>query len=289
MVVQRGDRKDHRTPALTKAGARQQHGSGGTKDTPQKRSILQVHPRGDQKDPLMPPEPRFGRTCTRPGFGHARPDQFNQDDITIWKRETAPLIGIKYAGLGWSQQEASVSAAAIHEPQTEARTNMATQDNLQAAFAGESQASQKYLAFAAKAGAEGLPQIAKLFRAAAAAETVHAQTHLRVMGGVGDTRQNVQAAIDGEKYEFNEMYRDFIQKAEAEGNRGAVAAFRNAMAVERLHHDLYAKAMEALAAGKDLSCSAIHVCDVCGNTVVGEVPDNCPVCGAPKSKFKEVA
>ena len=166
---------------------------------------------------------------------------------------------------------------------------MATQDNLQAAFAGESQASQKYLAFAARAEAEGHPQIAKLFRAAAAAETVHAQSHLRVMNEVGDTRQNLQAAIDGERYEFDEMYRDFIQKAESEGNRGAVVSFRNAMSVEGLHHDLYTKAMEALEAGKDLTPGPIYVCAVCGNTVVDEVPDKCPVCGASKSKFKEVA
>jgi rubrerythrin len=166
---------------------------------------------------------------------------------------------------------------------------MSTQDNLQAAFAGESQASQKYLAFAAKAGAEGHPQIAKLFRAAAVAETVHAQTHLRVMGEVGDTRQNVQAAIDGERYEFSEMYRDFIQKAEAEGNKGAVILFRNANAVEKTHYDLYTKALEALNAGKDLTPASIYVCDVCGHTAVGEAPDNCPVCGAPKSKFREVA
>jgi rubrerythrin len=180
-------------------------------------------------------------------------------------------------------------AVSVATPRTTEVTHMTTQDNLQAAFAGESQASQKYLAFAAKAEEEGHPQIAKLFRAAAAAETVHAQSHLRVMKGVGDTKQNLQAAIDGERYEFDDMYQDFIQKAEAEGNRGAVASFRNAMTVERLHHDLYTKAMETLIAGRDLPSSAIYVCDVCGNTVVGEVPDKCPVCGAPKSKFKEVA
>ena len=232
---------------------------------------------------------RTSSRITGPGFGHTRLNQFSPSDITTWKREMADLIGIRHAGIGSSPQEASVSAAAIHKPQTEERTDMATQDNLQAAFAGESQASQKYLAFAAKAETEGHPEIAKLFRAAAAAETVHAQSHLRVMGGVEDTRQNLQAAIDGERYEFDEMYQDFIQKAEAEGNRGAVVSFRNAMTVERLHHDLYTKAMEALTGGKDLPTSAIHVCDVCGNTVAGEVPDECPVCGAPKSRFREVA
>jgi rubrerythrin len=166
---------------------------------------------------------------------------------------------------------------------------MSTQDNLQAAFAGESQANRKYLAFAAKADDEGHPQIAKLFRAAAAAETVHAHAHLRVMGGVKDTKQNLQAAIDGERHEFNEMYPDFIQEAEAEGNRAAATSFRNASTVEQIHHDLYSEALETLNAGKDHSPAAIHVCEICGNTVVGEVPDKCPVCGATRSKFKEVA
>jgi rubrerythrin len=166
---------------------------------------------------------------------------------------------------------------------------MPTQDNLQAAFAGESQANRKYLAFAAKAEAEGRPQIAKLFRAVAAAETVHAHSHLRVMKGVGDTKQNLQAAIEGEEYEFTEMYPKFVQEAEAEGQRGALNSFRNAMAVERTHHGLYTEAVEALNAGKDLEPAAIYVCDVCGHTAVGAAPDKCPVCGAPKSKFKEVA
>lgn len=166
---------------------------------------------------------------------------------------------------------------------------MPTQDNLQAAFAGESQANRKYLAFAAKAEAEGRPQIAKLFRATAAAETVHAHAHLRVMKGVGDTKQNLQAAIEGEEYEFTEMYPKFVQEAEAEGQKGALNSFRNAMAVEKTHHSLYSEAMEALNGGKDLEPAAIYVCDVCGHTAVGEAPDKCPVCGAPKSKFKEVA
>jgi rubrerythrin len=165
---------------------------------------------------------------------------------------------------------------------------MSTQENLQAAFAGESQANQKYLAFAAKAEAEGHPQIAKLFRATATAETVHAHAHLRVMNGVGDTKKNLQVAIDGEWYEFKEMYADFIQKAEAEGNRAAINSFRNAMAVEKIHHELYLSAREALTSSKDLPVSTIHVCEVCGNTVVGDVPARCPICGAPKAKFKEV-
>src|SRR5208283_625824 len=123
---------------------------------------------------------------------------------------------------------------------------MPTQDNLQAAFAGESQANRKYLAFAAKADTEGFPQIARLFRAAAAAETVHALAHFRVMKGVADTKQNLQAAIDGEEYEFKEMYPAFIKAAQADGNAEAVTSFRNANSVEKTHYELYSKALETL-------------------------------------------
>jgi rubrerythrin len=211
-------------------------------------------------------------------------NQFNSNDITTWKREMADLAGIRYAGVGWSPPAVSVQQ---HQPRQE--NFMSTQDNLQAAFAGESQANRKYLAFAAKADAEGHPQVAKLFRADAAAETVHAHAHLRVLGGVKDTKQDLQAAIEGEGHEFKEMYPAFIKEAEAEGNKAAVISFRNANAVEEIHFGLFSKALENLAANKDLPPAAIHVCDVCGNTVVGEAPDKCPVCGAAKSKFREVA
>jgi glutamate synthase domain-containing protein 2/rubrerythrin len=214
--------------------------------------------------------------------GHTHFNQFNVNDITTWKREMAELTGIKYAGVGWCP-------STTQQPKPKEKNPMSTSDNLQAAFAGESQANRKYLAFAAKAEAEGHPQIAKLFRAAAAAETVHAHAHLRVMGGVKDTKQNLQAAIEGEGYEFKEMYPAFIKEAEAEGNKAAVISFRNANAVEKTHYELYSKALEALEAGKDLTPASIYVCDVCGHTHVGGAPDKCPVCGAPKSKFKEVA
>ena len=165
---------------------------------------------------------------------------------------------------------------------------MPTQDNLQAAFAGESQANRKYLAFAAKADVEGFPQIAKLFRAAAAAETVHALAHLRVMQGVADTKRNLQAAIDGEEYEFKEMYPPFIKQAQVDGDAEAVTSFRNANSVERTHYELYRKALESLTAGKDLAAGPMYVCNDCGHTVLGKAPEECEVCGAPKSKFKEV-
>ena len=166
---------------------------------------------------------------------------------------------------------------------------MATNDNLQAAFAGESQANRKYLAFAKKAESDGYPQVAKLFRAAAAAETVHAHAHLRVMGGIKSTTENLQAAIDGEGYEFTEMYPDFVKEAESEGNQPAVYSFKNALAVEEVHHGLYNEALEAVKAGSDLPETKVYVCEVCGNTVRGEAPDKCPICNAPREKFTEVA
>jgi rubrerythrin len=221
--------------------------------------------------------------------GHTHLRQFNVNDITTWKREMADLTGIRYAGVGWSQAVPTRPAPTIPQPQQEEKLPMSTADNLQAAFAGESQANRKYLAFAAKADADGHPQIAKLFRAAAAAETVHAHAHLRVMGGVGDTKKNLQAAIEGEGHEFKEMYPAFIKEAEAEGNKAALISFRNANAVEKTHYDLYSKALEALEAAQDLTPASIYVCDVCGHTHVGGAPDRCPVCGAPKTKFKVVA
>nr|MBC7245667.1 rubrerythrin family protein [Chloroflexota bacterium] len=166
---------------------------------------------------------------------------------------------------------------------------MATLDNLKAAFAGESQANRKYLAFAKKAEAEGYPQIAKLFRAAAEAETVHAHAHLRVMGGIKSTAENLQAAIDGEGFEFKEMYPPYLAEAEKEGNKAAANSFKYAMEVEKVHYNLYSQALETLKAGKDLPKAPIFVCDVCGYTVSGEAPDKCPVCGAKKERFFEVS
>ncbi|MHC4692501.1 MAG: rubrerythrin family protein [Planctomycetota bacterium] len=166
---------------------------------------------------------------------------------------------------------------------------MPTSDNLKDAFAGESQANRKYLAFAKKAEAEGYPQVAKLFRAAADAETVHAHAHLRVMGGISSTNENLQAAIDGEGYEFKQMYPEFLAEAEKEGNKPAVASFQNALAVEKIHHGLYTEALESVQSSSDLPETKIFVCQVCGNTVKGEAPDACPVCGAAKEKFNEIA
>ncbi len=165
---------------------------------------------------------------------------------------------------------------------------MATDDNLQAAFAGESQANRKYLAFAKKAEHDGYPQVAKLFRAAADAETVHAHAHLRVLGGVKDTAANLQVGIDGEAFEFQKMYPGFLAEAQSEGHKAAEISIKNAMAVEEIHHGLYTQALEAVKADKDLDAAPIYVCSICGNTVVGAIPDTCGVCGVPGSKFHEV-
>lgn len=165
---------------------------------------------------------------------------------------------------------------------------MSTQENLQAAFAGESQANRKYLAFAKQADAEGYPQIAKLFRAAAEAETLHAHEHLRAMGGVGNTAANLQAAIEGEGFEYQKMYPPYLAEAQKEGHRAATLSFKHALAVEEVHYGLYKEAKQALDAGKDLPAAPIFVCGVCGYTVSDTAPDKCPVCGAPREKFSEV-
>lgn len=166
---------------------------------------------------------------------------------------------------------------------------MATSDNLKEAFAGESQANRKYLAFAKKAEDEGYPQVARLFRAAAEAETVHAHSHFRVMQGIKTTEENLQVAIEGEGFEFKEMYPKFLAAAKAEGNKPAVFSIKNALAVEEIHHGLYTEALNAIKSGTDLTGASIFVCSVCGNTVKGQAPDKCPICGAAKEQFKEVA
>jgi len=166
---------------------------------------------------------------------------------------------------------------------------VSTSENLKEAFAGESQANRKYLAFAKRAEQDGYPQVARLFRAAAEAETVHAHTHLRVMGGVKKTDENLQTAIDGEGYEFKQMYPKFLTEAKAEGNKPAVFSFKYALAVEEIHHGLYIDALNAVKSGKDLPATKIFICPVCGNTVRGQAPDECPICGTAKDQFREVA
>jgi rubrerythrin len=163
-----------------------------------------------------------------------------------------------------------------------------TNDNLKDAFAGESQASRKYLYFAEKADKDGQPQVAKLFRAASDAETVHARNHLNAMNGIGSAADNLKAAIEGEQYEFTKMYPAFIDQAREEKNSKAEVSFNWANKVERIHHNLYQKALKDVEAGKQAENKPIFVCQRCGNTVEGEAPDKCPVCGAPQTLFKKI-
>ncbi|MFO7732647.1 MAG: rubrerythrin family protein [Candidatus Aminicenantes bacterium] len=160
-----------------------------------------------------------------------------------------------------------------------------TEENAKAALAGESQAHIKYLAFAEKAAAESLPNVARAFKANSYAEQVHAVNHLRSLGGIGTTADNLTAAIDGESFEVAEMYPAYITVAEAQGERTALTNFKAAMAAEKVHAGIYERAREAVASGKDIAAEAIHVCAVCGFTMEGQAPDTCPVCGAPKDKF----
>lgn len=165
---------------------------------------------------------------------------------------------------------------------------MSTSDNLKEAFAGESQANRKYLAFAKKSDADGFKQIAKLFRAAAAAETVHAHAHLAAMDGIKSTEENLVSAAEGESHEFKNMYPPFLKEAQTDGNKSAELSFKFALAVEEIHHKLYEEALKSIKAGNDLPGKKIYVCDVCGNTVYDDTPEKCPICGALQSKFMEI-
>ncbi|HWR58269.1 MAG TPA: rubrerythrin family protein [Thermodesulfovibrionales bacterium] len=160
-----------------------------------------------------------------------------------------------------------------------------SEKNLKEAFAGESQANRKYLAFAKKAEQEGFKQVAKLFRAAAEAETVHAHNHLKELGGIKSTKENLSEAISGESYEFQKMYPGMIEDARAEANSGALRTFNYANEVEKVHAALYQRALENLGKNPDAD---YYVCQVCGYTAEGELPDECPVCKAKKQAFRKV-
>ena len=161
-------------------------------------------------------------------------------------------------------------------------------ENLGTAFAGESQANRKYLFFADKADQEGLPQVARLFRAAAEAETVHARNHFNALDAIGSTKDNVMAASIGEHYEFTRMYPPFIDRAEQEENTRAERTFNLANEVEQIHHRLFEETLKALNEGTDIKEEPFYVCQVCGNTVAGEAPETCPICGAPHGRFTKV-
>lgn len=160
-----------------------------------------------------------------------------------------------------------------------------SEKNLQDAFAGESQANRKYLAFAKKAEKEGYPQVARLFRAAAEAETVHAHNHLKELGGIQSTKENLETAINGESYEFQTMYPQMIEDAKAEDNKSALRSFNFANEVEKVHAELYKKALDTLGSNEEVD---YYVCEICGYTAEGEAPESCPVCKAKKSMFQKI-
>ena len=162
-----------------------------------------------------------------------------------------------------------------------------THENLMAAFAGESQANRKYLAFAKKADDEGFAQVARLFRAVAHAETLHALTHFRSAGEVGTTAENLKAAIAGESYENTQMYPAFMKDAEDEGETRALKSFHWANEAEKVHEVLYKEALETL--GKPGEEYDYYICPVCGYTHARVAPEKCPVCGVPGSRFEKVS
>ncbi|HEX2960509.1 MAG TPA: rubrerythrin family protein [Ignavibacteriales bacterium] len=159
-----------------------------------------------------------------------------------------------------------------------------TQENLKEAFSGESQAYQKYMAFAKKAEKDGLPNIARLFRTAAEAEKIHAEGHLRSLDGVGSTVENLKAAISGETYEYTVMYPPMAEEAEKEGHK-AKRMFNYALKAEEIHAELYKMALDCAILGKDLDDCPIYLCPVCGHIEIGQMPENCPICGAKGDKY----
>lgn len=161
-----------------------------------------------------------------------------------------------------------------------------SEDCLKEAFAGESQANRKYLAYAAKADQEGYPQVARMFRAAAEAETVHAHNHLKALKGIRSTKENLGDAISGETHEFKTMYPEMIEAAKAEGNREAERTFSYANEVEKVHAQLYTKLLDTLGTSQEIF--QYYVCPICGYTAEREAPDVCPVCGTKGKVFKRV-
>ncbi|MEN6311585.1 MAG: rubrerythrin family protein [Acidobacteriota bacterium] len=160
-----------------------------------------------------------------------------------------------------------------------------TEENVKAALAGESQAHIKYLAFAEKAAAENRSNVARLFKANAYAEQIHATNYLKTLAGIGTTADNLADAAGGENFEAEEMYPAYIAVAKAQGERTAERFLTAALQAEIVHRGIYQGAAQAVASGKDAAFKPIHVCSMCGFTMEGEAPEKCPVCGAPRDKF----
>jgi rubrerythrin len=164
---------------------------------------------------------------------------------------------------------------------------VSVEDDLKTAFAGESQANRKYLAFAKKAEEEGFPNVALMFKVIAEAETVHALNHFRVLGEIKSTQENLEAAKTGENYEVTTMYPPMQDRAKKAGNKAAVSTFRFALETEKLHRGMYDAAIETLSEGNDIEKKEYWVCPVCGCTGEGEPPDKCPICGTKSELFKK--
>lgn len=161
---------------------------------------------------------------------------------------------------------------------------MSTKENLKEAFAGESQANQKYRAFAKKAEQEGFKNVAKLFKTTAEAERIHAEGHLKALEMIGSTVENLQAAIEGETYEYNEMYPPMFDEAQKDDHKAKVM-FNFALKAEKVHAELYSKALEFVKNGKDIDTDNILLCPSCGYIAIGDIPEVCPICGTAKEKF----
>lgn len=165
---------------------------------------------------------------------------------------------------------------------------MPTDENVQTAYAGESQANRKYSVFAEKAAAEGYPTVGKLFRAASEAEAIHAKRLLFIMNAVGSTEENLKGAMEGENHEFMEMYPPFVAEAKKDRKNEAAIVFTHAMKAEEVHANLYLQALESVRGGNDLDAGAIYLCPVCGNIEIGVAPEKCPICGVPARMFREI-
>ena len=160
-----------------------------------------------------------------------------------------------------------------------------TEENVKGAFAGESQAHIKYLAFAEKAAAESLPNVARVFKANSFSEQIHATNHLKTLSGIGGTGENLAVAVGGENFEVEEMYPAYLTVARAQGEKTAETWFNAALQAEKVHRAVYQAAKKVVESGQDIAFKPVHVCSMCGFNVEGEAPEKCPVCGAPREKF----
>ena len=174
----------------------------------------------------------------------------------------------------------------INTPPKPEKHGAMTEENLKAAFAGESQASQKYLAFAAQARTDGFDNVARLFEAVAYAESTHARNHLSVLGGIGSTADNLKAASGGETFEIDEMYAAYAVVAKMQENKEAQKSIRYANSAEKDHQGLYNATLAKIKGGRDIDAAAVKVCPICGHTVIGDAPDECPVCGTSAEFFR---